>query len=176
MARDRASIIIAPTDACHEVARRVPPVAADHGDADIEERRKIGFAGSIGPAIGAPGMHVRLELAEQGLHVCVVEDDHVIHSCQRSDQSRPSPLGKNGPAFAFQFSRTPIGMNRHDEQITFGARGAEISNVADMKQVEYATCEYDFAARATMLFEYFMQTAAREDFFASIHPVSSAAG
>jgi hypothetical protein len=154
----------------------VLPVAADHGDTDIEERRKIGFAGIIGPAIGAPGMHVRLELAEQRLHVRIVENDHVVHGGQRGDQSRPSPLGKNGPAFAFQFSRTPIGMNRNDEQISFGARGAEISNVADMKQVEYAACENNSASRATMLFEHFMQTAAREDFFASIHQVSSTAG
>jgi hypothetical protein len=142
---------------------------ADDGGANLEQPREIGVCRRIGCAIGAAGVHFGLEFAEQRRYIGLVRNDHVVHRRERSDERSPRSLGENRTAIAFQLSRTCVGINRHNEQVALLARSTEVADVPSVKQIKDAIGKYDPAPRATMFFEYFMQTAAGENFIARIH-------
>jgi hypothetical protein len=169
MASERASVIIAPAHAGHEFTGRVLLSVPDESDANPQKRGELGVRGLMFSPFGAAGVHFGLEFAEQRSYVRVVDNDYVIHRRQRRDQRRAGPLGQDGPAFAFQFSRLRIGINRHDQQIALGARRAEIANVPGTEQIENSVREHDSLSRATMFLENSVQTTAGENSGARIH-------
>ena len=158
-----------PAQARQKIARRMVLRIADDGDANAEQRGEVAFGNRFGGVVGAFGVHVRLEFAQQRIHVELVENHHVVDAAERRDQRRPRAFGENGAAFAFQLPRARVGIDSHHENIALGARRLQIAHVAHVKQVEHAVGENDLAARAAMLVEHVVQAVAREDFFARVH-------
>ena len=87
------------------------------------------------------------------IHVKLIEDDHVIYRPQCCDQGGAGALGEDGPARAFQFSRAGIGIDADHEQIAFGPRCLQVTDMADVQQIEHAVGEDDLAAGAAVLVE-----------------------
>jgi hypothetical protein len=174
MARDRASVIVALAQARDEFAGGTLLAIAHDCDAYPQERREIGSR--IGAAIGAASVHLGLKFTKQRIYVTIIEDEHIIHRRQRRDQSRATALGEDGTALALQLPRACIGVKRHNEQIAFGARCAQVADVTGVKQIKHAISEDDPATRAAVFLKHFVQTATRKNFIACIHQELSIAG
>ena len=77
---------LAGADAREDRASSVLRVADDR-HADAEQRREFAFGHRFGGVVGSLGVDVRLKLAQQRIHVQIVEDDYVIHGA--SAATRP---------------------------------------------------------------------------------------
>ena len=119
--------------------------------------------------IGAFGVDVGLEFAQQRIYVELVENDDVIHGAKSGYQRGAGAFGEDGAAVALQFPCAGIGIDSYDEQIAFGARRLQIADVAHVQQIENAVGENDFAAGAAVLFEDRVQSFAGDNFFAGVH-------
>ena len=85
---------------------------------------------------------------EQPLDGRIAEDDDVVHAAQRADQLRAIGRGQDRPPGALQRGHRPIVVDRHDQPVGLGRRALQISDVADVQQVEAAVGERDRRARA----------------------------
>src|ERR1700722_7786205 len=142
---------------------------ANNGDANAEQRRHFALRNRVHGVVGSFGVDVRLKFAQQRFHIELIENNDVVDGFERGDQGSTRALGQDWSTFTLQFARSGVGVNADDEQVAFGPSCLQITNVADVQQIEHAIREHDFAARMAMLFDDPVQAFAGHNFFARIH-------
>src|SRR5579872_4032090 len=100
--RNLASGIGWPTKACEQVARGMVLRIADNRDTDAKHIGYVPLGHARSGIVGPFSMDVRLELAQQGTYVRLIEDHDVIHDCQRGHQSCTGALGKDRSSVTLQ--------------------------------------------------------------------------
>src|SRR5271155_1260060 len=103
---------------------------ADDGNTDAETRGRGAFGYGFRGVIGSFGMNIRAEVFEKRLDTWLAEEDYIIDGAKGSDKERAGVFIKNGAAEAFQRTDAGVRIDADDEEITFAARGFEITDMS----------------------------------------------
>jgi len=101
--------------------------------------------------IGAFGMKIGMDFANEGAHVFFVKNDDRVNVLQRRQNLGALGGRHHGPPFTLQGAHGGIGVDRDNQFAAKFASGAQIAYMADMKQVEAAVGESDAFACAPPL-------------------------
>ena len=98
--------------------------------------------------VGAFGMEIGMDFANEGTHVFFVKNDDRVNVLQRRQNLRTLGSWHHGPPFPLQGAHGGIGIDCDNQFAPQFASGAQIAYMADMKQVEAAVGESDAFACA----------------------------
>ena len=122
---------------------------ADDGYANAEAGGDSTLGDGVGSVVGAFGVDVGAQIFEELLDVGLRENHNVIDVAERGDQKSAGVFVKNGAAWTFERANAGIGIDRDDEDLSFGFCGGEIAGMTDVESIKYAVREDD--GRSTKL-------------------------
>jgi hypothetical protein len=97
---------------------------------------------------------VRLEFAQQRVHVEIVEYYDVRDCFERGNQRRATPLRQYRTPLALEPRRARVGIDTDDQKIALGSRGLQVADVPCVQEIENPIREDDSPPGATMLVEH----------------------
>lgn len=118
------------------------------GIADNHDTTSAGFdfvalRDAFGSVVGALGLEIRADFADDGADVFLGKDDNSIDVGEGGENFRAFGFRHDRTAFAFQCANRGVGIHSDDEFTSKGACGAEVADVADVEDVEAAVGESD---------------------------------
>src|SRR5947209_6349002 len=102
--------------------------------------------------VGAFGLNVRAQLANNRADVLFWKDDNCIHILQRRQDLGSLALGRHRPPCTFQRARGIVRVQRYHDSAAQFLRATQIADMTDVQQVEAAVGQNDLLpARAPLL-------------------------
>ena len=113
--------------------------------------------------VGAFGMKIRMDLANDGAHVFFWEYYDGVHIRQRRQNFRAFFGGHYGPPFALQRARGSIAVDRDNQLAAEFPGGMQVAYMADVQQIEAAVGQRDTIAGAPPIRYTLLKFAARNN-------------
>jgi hypothetical protein len=121
------------------------------------------FGNALRSVVGAFGVEVGPDFADDGANVVFGKDDDGIDIGERGQNLRALLGWDHGAAFSFQRADGVIGIHSDNYFASEFARSVQITDVPDVEHVETAVGECDSGASAAPFADAFLQLAAREN-------------
>jgi hypothetical protein len=126
---------------------------ADDFDASAALGDRITLWNRVGGVIGALGLNVRTNLADDGSHIELGENHDCVNVSQGGDNLGSLVRRHDGPAFAFERADRFIGIDGDDQPAAQRLRSAQVPHVADMQQIEVTIGQRDaFTGTAPLVY------------------------
>ena len=124
---------------------------ADNGDAPAKFTHQIAFGNALLRVVGALGLHVGMNLADDGAHVRLGKDHDRVNVRHGRKNFGTFFCGHGGPAFSLQRVDGIVGVDGDDETTAQFFCGMQVANVANVEHVEAAVGEsYTFSGGAPL--------------------------
>ena len=121
----------------------------------------VALGHAVARVVGALGVHVRMNLANQRAHVRLIEDNDGVHVFECSENLGALRCRHQRPARAFQFAHAGIGVDGDDQLAAQRLRSAQIAHVPDVQQIKASVGEDDRFALLAPAFDQCAQRFAR---------------
>ena len=103
----------------------------------------VALGDAFGGVVGALGVKIGTDFADDGADVVLREDDHGIDIGEGGENFGALGFRHDRAAFAFQCADRSVGVDGNNELASKCAGSVEIANVADVEDVETAVGEGD---------------------------------
>jgi hypothetical protein len=141
---------------------------ADNFDPTAIFRDRIALRDSVGCVVGAFGLDVGTNLANDGADVEFGEDYDSVDIGQRGYNFGALFGGHDGPALAFEDADRFVGIDCHYEFSAQSFGSAQITDVADVQQIEIAIGQRNALAGAPPFLYALAKLAAAQDFIVCV--------
>lgn len=118
----------------------------DDSDAAATFPHDFGLGHSVSAVIGAFGVNVGPEFADQGAHIQLRKNYDGIHVGESGQDLCPLVIGRQGPTIALQSTDRGIGIDRNDKSAAQLLGGMQVANVTDVQEIESAVGQDDAVA------------------------------
>ena len=136
---------------------------ADDYDAASAGFDFVALGDAVGGVVGAFGVKIGTDLADDGADVFFGENDDGIYVGQRRQNFRAFFGEYDGASFTFQRAGGGVGVHGDDEFASEFASRMEVADVADVEDVEAAVRECDASAGAAPCGDSLLQFVARDN-------------
>src|ERR1700730_11562032 len=137
---------------------------ADNGDLNAKVPSDGELGHGVGRVIGAFGVDVWKQIAEPRCNGLCAEDHHVLDGSKRGHEARSSRFIQDWASGTFQASYAGIAVYGGDQDVADLARGLQISDMADVQDIEATVSEYYLLTALFMLGDKGFQFLTRNDF------------
>ena len=120
-------------------------IADDHDNA-AELVHQFPFRHGVGRLVGTLRVKIRPDRIHQFFDGRLVKYCHQINAAKRSDDLRAFILRHKGSVLSLQFSCLPVRIDTHNEYIAYRLCSFQISDMADVEEVEAAVRKHDLQA------------------------------
>ena len=103
----------------------------------------VALGDTLRRVVRALGMKVRTDFANDGAHIFFGKDYDGVHIRQRRQNFRAFFGRHHGPPFTFQRSHRSIGVYRDNQLAAEFARGMQVADMTDVKQIETTVGQRD---------------------------------
>src|SRR5690242_12241204 len=122
-------------------------ITYDFNPAAIRENF-VALRNSLASVVGALRLNVRTDLANQCAHVCLVEKDNGIDVLQCRDNLGPFLGRHEWTPRPFDLTYAAIGVHRDHQLSSERLCAAQVTDMADVQQIEAAIRQHDLLAAA----------------------------
>ena len=113
--------------------------------------------------VGAFGMKIRTDFANDGAHVFFWKDNDGVHIRQRRQNFRALFGRHNGPTFTFQRAHGSIAVHRDNQFSAEFPGGMQVADMADVEHIEAPVGQRDAIAGAPPIRYTLLKFAARNN-------------
>ena len=137
-------------------------IADDH-DAASASFDLLTLRDAFGGVVGALGVKVRMNFADQGADIGFRKDYNRIDICESGQDLRTFFSGDYGTAFAFQRARRGIRVDRDDDFAAEFARRMQIAHMAHVQHIETTVGQRDAVGSAAPFRDPLLEFTPREN-------------
>ena len=152
-----------------QIARGVLLGITYDGDAHAEAPGGFALGYGLDRVIGSLCVDVRSQEREQARHVGLFEYHHVTDGGKTGNETCARFGGKYRAALPLQRSYARVGVDRHDEHVSFTACPFEVSGMPDVQHIEAAIGQHNLFSAIFVLPKLEGQGLKRQNFISGVH-------
>lgn len=135
----------------------------------------VTFRNIIAGVVGAFGLHVRTDLANQCAHIGFLENYDCVYVRESCNNLGAFNGRHQRTAFALQLANGFVGIHRDNQLAPERFRSLQVTHMSDMQQIETTIGQNDLLTIATPLVDALPQLFARKNFLVALVHVFAAA-